>query len=80
MLWMWHRLAAVALIRLLAWEPPHTAGVALKKKKKKGGTEEGGEREGGEGGETKKKKTEKNTSHETLKLRVKGSKRHCAGQ
>ena len=34
-LWLWHRLAATALIQLLAWEPPHVAGVALKKKKKK---------------------------------------------
>ena len=23
LLWLWHRLAATALIRLLAWEPPH---------------------------------------------------------
>ena len=32
-LWCW--LAAVALIRPLAWEPPYAAGAALKSKKKK---------------------------------------------
>ena len=31
----WHRPAAVALIRPLAWEPPYAAGVALKSKKVK---------------------------------------------
>ena len=30
-----HRPAAVALIRPLAWEPTHAAGVARKKKKKR---------------------------------------------
>jgi len=35
LLWLWHRLAAVALIRPLAWELPYAAGAALKKKKKK---------------------------------------------
>ena len=38
LLWLWHRLAAVAPIRPLALEPPHAAGAALKrffKKKKK---------------------------------------------
>ena len=29
--WLWHRLAAIAPIRPLAWEPPYTAGVALKR-------------------------------------------------
>ena len=33
-LWLWHRLAAVAPIQPLAWEPPCAAGVALKSKKK----------------------------------------------
>ena len=33
LLWLWHRLAAVAPVRPLAWEPPHVAGAALKKKK-----------------------------------------------
>ena len=32
--WLWHRLAAVALIQLLAWELPYVAGVALKKSEK----------------------------------------------
>ena len=35
LLWLWHRMAAVALIRPLAREPPYAEGVALKKKKKK---------------------------------------------
>ena len=33
--WLWHRLAAVALIRPLAWELPHAKSVALNSKKKK---------------------------------------------
>ena len=33
LLWMWCRLAAVALIRPLAWEPPYVAGAALKSQK-----------------------------------------------
>ena len=33
--WLWCRLAAVALIGPLAWEPPYTAGAALKKTKNK---------------------------------------------
>ena len=35
LLWLWCRLAAVALIQSLAWEPPYAVGAALKKKKKK---------------------------------------------
>ena len=35
LLWLWHRLAAVALIRPLAWEPPYAASVALKNKQTK---------------------------------------------
>ena len=31
---MWGRLAAVAPIQPLAWEPPYAAGTALKKEKK----------------------------------------------
>ena len=34
-LWLWHRSTAVAPVRLLAWEPPYAAGVALKKTKGK---------------------------------------------
>ena len=34
LLWLWYRLAAVALIRPLAWEPPYAVGVALNKSKK----------------------------------------------
>ena len=33
--WLWCRLAAIALIRPLAWEPPYAMSVALKAKKKK---------------------------------------------
>ena len=35
LLWLWHRLAAVASIRPLAWELPYAVGVALKAKKRK---------------------------------------------
>ena len=35
LLWLWHRLAATAPIRLLAWEPPYEAGAALKRQKNK---------------------------------------------
>jgi len=39
LLWLWHRPAATAPIRSLAWVPPYAMGVALKgqktKKKKK---------------------------------------------
>ena len=35
LLWLWHRLAFIALIPPLAWEPPHAVSAALKKKKKK---------------------------------------------
>ena len=33
LLWLWCRLAAVATIRPLAWEPPYAMSVALKKTK-----------------------------------------------
>ena len=44
LLWLWRRLAAAALIRPRAWEPPYAAGAALKgqkdkKKKEKKGKE-----------------------------------------
>ena len=32
---LWHRSAATALIRPIAWEPPYAIGVALKRQKKK---------------------------------------------
>ena len=35
LLWLWHRPAAVFLIRPLGWEPPYAVGVAIKTKKKK---------------------------------------------
>ena len=34
LLWLWRRPPAVALIRLLAWEPPYAMGAALKRKAK----------------------------------------------
>ena len=36
-LWLWHRLAATAPIRPLAWEPPYASGAALKKAKRQKG-------------------------------------------
>ena len=45
LLWLWHRLAATAPIRLLAWEPLYATGVALKTKKKKRERERDIERE-----------------------------------
>ena len=33
LLWLWQRLAAVAPIRPLAWEPPYAVGAALESKK-----------------------------------------------
>ena len=33
-LWLWRRPAPTALIRPLAWEPPHAAGAALEKAKR----------------------------------------------
>ena len=35
LLWLWHRLAALALFQPLAWELPYAEGAALKRKKKK---------------------------------------------
>ena len=34
LLWLWHRLAAIALIQLLAWESPYAAKAALEKAKR----------------------------------------------
>ena len=34
LLWLWHRLAATALIPPLAWEPPYAEGAALEKAKR----------------------------------------------
>ena len=35
LLWLWHKPAATALIRPLAWEPPYAMGVTLKIQKEK---------------------------------------------
>ena len=40
-LWLWRRLAAIALIQPLVWELPYAAGVGLKKKKEKKETGQG---------------------------------------
>ena len=48
LLWLWHSPAATAPIRPLAWEPPYSAGAALKRqkdKKKKKNREEDEEEE-----------------------------------
>ena len=34
LLWLWHRLAAIALIGPLAWQSPYAMGAALKRKAK----------------------------------------------
>ena len=34
LLWLWRRLAAIALIGHLAWGPPYAAGAALKRQKR----------------------------------------------
>ena len=34
LLWLWHRPAAAAQIRPLAWEPPYAVGATLKRQKK----------------------------------------------
>ena len=34
LLWLWHRPAAAASVRLIAWELPYAINAALKKKKK----------------------------------------------
>ena len=34
LVWLWRRLAATALIRPLAWEPPYASGAALKRRQK----------------------------------------------
>ena len=34
LLWLWHRLAATALILPLTWEPPYVVGAALKQTNK----------------------------------------------
>ena len=39
LLWLWCRLAAVAPIPPLAWEPPYATGMALKRLKKKIGAQ-----------------------------------------
>ena len=35
LLWLWHRPAAGALVRPLAWELPYAVGLALKRQKRK---------------------------------------------
>ena len=40
LLWLWHRLVAVALIGPLAWEPPYAMGADLKRQKTKNKTKQ----------------------------------------
>ena len=40
LLWLWHRPAAIALIRPLAWESPYASGAALKKRQKNNNQQE----------------------------------------
>ena len=42
LLWLWYRPAATAPIRLLPWEPPYAAGVALKRQRQKKKRKSGG--------------------------------------
>ena len=35
LLWLWHKLAAIALTQSLAWELPYAMGAALKRQKQK---------------------------------------------
>ena len=35
LLWLWHRPAATAPVRPLAWESPHATGMALEKERQK---------------------------------------------
>ena len=51
LLWLWCRLAAIAPIRPLAWEPPCASGAALEKAKKD---------------QKKKKKKDKSAFHAVL--------------
>ena len=74
MLWLWHRLAAIAPIHPLAWEFPYATGVAIKgerkkererereKKKRKGKEKRGEERKG----KSRTKKNEKDTKSHTF--------------
>ena len=47
LLWLWRRLAAMALIQPIAWELPYAAGATLKGKKKKSAREASPGRGGG---------------------------------
>ena len=49
LLWAWCRVAAAALIHLLAWESPYAMGVALKSKKEEREREKEGRKEGKKG-------------------------------
>ena len=55
LLWLSHRLAAIASIRLLAWKPPYATGAALQRKKgKKEREKEKEKKEGGRVGGRRK--------------------------
>ena len=63
MLWLWCRLAAVAPVRPLAWEPPYAKGTVLKRKKR----EREKEREREEGRKEGKRKEERERKQESKK-------------
>ena len=58
LLWLWHRPAATAPIRPLAWEPPHAAGAAQEMAKRQN--------------KTKQNKTKQNYETETKLMVTKG--------
>ena len=62
MLWLWHRPAAVAAIRPLAWKPPYAAGAALEKVKRQK------QKTKNKSKQTNKKKTNKRWSPKEEKL------------
>ena len=60
--WLWHRPAAAAPIRLLAWEPLYATSAAIKKKKgRKEGREEGRKKERGKAEKGKEVEGEENS-------------------
>ena len=59
LLWLWCRLAAVALIQcLISWEPPYATGAALKRQNRKEKRKEGKKE-----GRKEERKEKKNRGH-----------------
>ena len=61
LLWLWHRLAAVAMIQPLVWELPYATGVTLKNKQTQKKAKQKKENERNKG---KKRKQEKGRKEE----------------